>query len=223
MESLKWHRVLCLKGWKPFKNLESKQFWGFPGGSVVKNCLPMQETQVQSLGQENPPEKRMATHSSILAWEIPCTEEPGGLQFIGLQRVGTDLVTKQQRALTWKNSSLCSWFQHFLSVSSLFPVLSLSSNVQLFTTPWTVACHAPLSIGFFRQEYWSGFPFPPPGNLPSPGMEHGSLHCRQILYQLNHHRSPLLFSAIKWEIFLTHTVREQIKLRCKITVFSKSL
>ena len=57
----------------------NKQFWGFPGGSVVKNHLPVQEMRVQSLGWEDPPEKRMATHSSILAWEIPCTEEPGRL------------------------------------------------------------------------------------------------------------------------------------------------
>ena len=47
----------------------------------------MQETQVKSLGQEDPLEKEMATHSSILAWEIPWTEEPGGLQSMGLQRV----------------------------------------------------------------------------------------------------------------------------------------
>ena len=47
-----------------------------------------QEMQVQSLGQEDPLEKEMATHSSILAWEIPWTEEPGGLQSKGLQRVG---------------------------------------------------------------------------------------------------------------------------------------
>ena len=52
---------------------------GFPGGSVVKNLSVKQETPVQSLGQEDPPEKEMATHSSILAWEIPWTEEPGGL------------------------------------------------------------------------------------------------------------------------------------------------
>ena len=49
----------------------------------------MKETQVQSLGQEDPLEKEMATHSSILAWEIPWTEEPGGLQSIGLQRIRT--------------------------------------------------------------------------------------------------------------------------------------
>ena len=54
-------------------------------------CLPaMQETQVQSLGQEDPLEKAMATHSSTLAWKIPWTEEPGRLQSMGLQRVRQD-------------------------------------------------------------------------------------------------------------------------------------
>ena len=41
-------------------------------------------------------------------------------------------------------------------------------------TPWTVACQAPLSMGFSRQEHWSGLPFPSPGDLPDPGIEHGS-------------------------------------------------
>ena len=49
------------------------------------------------------------------------------------------------------------------------------SHVWLFLTPWTVACQAPLSIGFSRQEYWSGLPFPPPGYLPDPGIEPVSL------------------------------------------------
>ena len=52
---------------------------------------------VQFLGQEDPLEKEMATHTSVLAWKIPWTEEPGGLQFMGLQRVGHDLATKQQQ------------------------------------------------------------------------------------------------------------------------------
>ena len=52
---------------------------------TVKNLPAMQETRVQSLGQEDPLEKRMATHSSVVAWEIPWTEEPGGLQFVGSQ------------------------------------------------------------------------------------------------------------------------------------------
>ena len=49
------------------------------------------------------------------------------------------------------------------------------SCVQLFATPWTVAHQDPLSVGFSRQEYWSGFPFPPPGALPNPGIEPASL------------------------------------------------
>ena len=57
---------------------------------TVKNPPAMQETQVQSLGQEDPLEKGTATHSSILAWEIPRTEEPGGVQSIELQRAGHD-------------------------------------------------------------------------------------------------------------------------------------
>ena len=48
------------------------------------------------------------------------------------------------------------------------------SHVQLFGTPWTVARQAPLSMGFSRQEYWSGLPFPFPGDLPNPGIEPGS-------------------------------------------------
>ena len=58
----------------------------FPGGSVVKKiCLPMQEMTVGSLGWEDPLGKEMVTHSSILAWEIPWTEEPGGLPSMGSQ------------------------------------------------------------------------------------------------------------------------------------------
>ena len=57
---------------------------------MMKNPPAMQETQVQSLGQEDSLEEGMATHSSILAWRIPWTEEPGGLQSMGSQRVGHD-------------------------------------------------------------------------------------------------------------------------------------
>ena len=49
------------------------------------------------------------------------------------------------------------------------------SRVHLFAIPWTVACQAALSMGFSRQEYWGGLPCPPPGDLPSPGIEPGSL------------------------------------------------
>ena len=57
---------------------------------VVKNLPAMQETQVRSLGWEDPLEKGMATHSRILAWRIPWTEQPGGLQSMGSQRAGHD-------------------------------------------------------------------------------------------------------------------------------------
>ena len=70
--------------------LFSKPSWGFPGGSAVKNLLPMQGPWVPSLGQEDPLEKEMTPCSSILAWEIPWTEAPARLQLIGSQRVEQD-------------------------------------------------------------------------------------------------------------------------------------
>ena len=60
------------------------------GHQMLKNLPAMKETWVQFLGQEDPLEKEMAAHSSILAWRVPPTEEPGGLQSTGLQRVGHD-------------------------------------------------------------------------------------------------------------------------------------
>ena len=63
---------------------------GFPGGPAVKNLPAMQETWVQALGWEDPVEDGMATHSSVLAWRIPWTEQPVGLQSTGSQRVRHD-------------------------------------------------------------------------------------------------------------------------------------
>ena len=63
---------------------------------TVKNPPAMQETPVQSLGQEDPLENEVATHSSILAWRIPQTEEPDRLQSMGLQRAGHDWVTEHK-------------------------------------------------------------------------------------------------------------------------------
>ena len=66
-------------------------------GSVAKNLPAVQETRIQSLGREDPLEKGMATHSSILSWRIPWTEEAGRLQSMGSQRFGQDLMTEQQQ------------------------------------------------------------------------------------------------------------------------------
>ena len=65
-------------------------FWASLVAQRLKHLPAIRETWVQSLGQEDPLEKEMATHSSILAWRIPWTEEPGRLQSTGLQRVGHD-------------------------------------------------------------------------------------------------------------------------------------
>ena len=62
---------------------------GFPGGSVVKNPSAMQEIWIWSLGGEDPLGKEMATHSHVLAWRVPRTEEPGGLQSTGSQKSQT--------------------------------------------------------------------------------------------------------------------------------------
>ena len=67
-----------------------------------------------------------------------------------------------------ENKSIFSnWSFGFVKVQSL-------SRVQLFATPWTVACQAPLSMEFSRQEYWSGLPFPTPWDIPDPGIEPAS-------------------------------------------------
>ena len=158
----------------------------------------MQDMWVQSLGWEDPLEKQMTTHSTILTWEIPWTEEAGGLQSMGLQK-----------SQTW----LSEWKWNLLS------------HVRLFVAPWTIQ-----SMGFSRPGYWSGQPFPSPGDLPNPGIEprsptlqadslpaepqgkpkntgegslslpqgifptqklnQGLLHCRWILYQLSYQGSP---------------------------------
>ena len=123
----------------------------------------------------------MATHSSSLAWEIPWTEEPGGLQSMGWQRLRHDWATSPfTHTLEWSwGSDLRSYFfplnPQIRKQNCLKTGVCLSfSLVWLFVTPWTIACQTPLSVGFSRQEYWSGLSFPSPGGLPNPGIEPGS-------------------------------------------------
>ena len=92
------HKVVKSRAWlKWLSVLARTPFCSFLGGSVVKNLPVMEEACVQLLGWEDPLEKEMVTHSSILAWEIPWTEQPGRLQSLGSQRVGQELVTEQQQ------------------------------------------------------------------------------------------------------------------------------
>ena len=140
--------------------------------------------QFQSLGWEDSLKEEMATHSNILIRRIPWTEEPGRLQSIGWQ---------SQRWLKWLSTQSRVYYQTHLSLGptltpgsmgSLGPlstenvignmhtcILSRFSHVWIFAPLWIVVCQASLSMKFSRQEYWSGLPFPPSGNLPDPGIE----------------------------------------------------
>ena len=89
-------------------------------------------------------------------------------------------------------------------------VLSHFSCVQLFVTPWTVARQAPLSMGFSRQEYWSGLPCPPPGALPDPGIERVSL------------RSPALAGGFFFFFFTTGATWEALY-RCILNILSSKV
>ena len=136
------------------------------------------------------------THSSVLAWRIPGMGEPGRLPSMGSHRVGhdwSDLAAAACPSSQWCHPAISSSVVRFssclqsLPASGSFPVRQLfawggqsirvsASAVKFlshvrFATPWTVACHAPLSMGFSRQEHWSGLPFPSPGDLPDPGIE----------------------------------------------------
>ena len=96
--------------------------WGFPGGSVLKeSACPMQKTQDRSLGREDPLEKEMATHSSILAWRIPWTEEP--VLLIGI----LEKIIKLLRSHSW-TSFLLSFFSSF----PLYPFSFLPSFFSSF-------------------------------------------------------------------------------------------
>ena len=92
--ALDW--ILCYKRqrWDNWRNLTG--VCGLDGASLVaqrlKRLPPMWETRVLSLGREDPLEKEMVTHSSVLAWKIPWTKKPGRLQAMGLQRVGHDFT-----------------------------------------------------------------------------------------------------------------------------------
>ena len=160
--------------------------------------------------------------------------QPGMLQFMGLQRVGHDLVTEHDhraqschmqcldgptenrgascfsqfigRRHLGRNSGpgSCNWLSG-KSLSAPTGLLAVSfwndcqqggvgssreESLSIFVTPWAVAPQAFLSMGFSRQEYQSGWPFPPPKDLPNQGLNLCLLYCRWILHLLSHAESP---------------------------------
>ena len=114
----------------------------------LQSPLVMQETWVQSLGQEDPLEKEMATHSSILAWKIPWTEESGRLQFMESQKESD--MTQLPKNLTKTMFSEGKTGRQVSSCCPGFPwqagyVVVVQSCLKLLETSWTVAHQAPLS------------------------------------------------------------------------------
>ena len=105
--------------------------------------------------------------------------------FYIFQSLGKEKTKEKQYFVAWK---LCTISMSVFMNNVLLEyvcMLSCFSRVWLFATPRTVAFQAPLSMEFFQQEYWSGLPFSPPGDLPDPGIEPSLLHllhCRQMLY-----------------------------------------
>ena len=101
--------------------------YSLSGSSVLNKLHAMQETRVRSLGSEDPLEKEMATHSSIFAWEVPWTEEPGRLQSTGSLSVRHDLATKQQQLYQGK-----SVFYEFFIISGCWIFIKCSFCIDFF-------------------------------------------------------------------------------------------
>ena len=115
-------------------------------------CLPtIQETWVQSLGWEDLLEKEMAIHSSILAWEIPWTEEPGRLPSMGSQRTGHEWVTALWLFLCLTVDNFCQHIFKFTLFFSVIPSLFLSSSQEFFI--YGIIFHLALPFGFLCSFY----------------------------------------------------------------------
>ena len=137
----------------------------------------MWETQVRSLGQEDPLEKGMATHTRILAWRIPWTERsladyrPWGCKYLDTTE---HLTLSQTYIYLYLYIYIYIHTHTYIYIYLWVCVLSHFGCVWLLVTVWTVAHQAPLFVGFSRQESWSRLPFPPPGDLLTQGSNHMS-------------------------------------------------
>ena len=97
-----------------------------------------------------------------------------------------------------KKKEPCSRLKLQCKMPSIWAVCVFSrfSHVQLFATLWIVACQAPLSMGFFRQEYWNGLSCPPPGDLPNPGIKPVSHEMQADSLLLRHQGNPLFMPYV---------------------------
>ena len=103
-----------------------------------------------------------------------CVAKPqlkGSQSLLHHERCLSNCFQSRSQFLDWNIKCYRVWWEWHLDI---WKVKVLISCVQLFATPWTVACQTPLSMEFSRQEYWSGLPFPSSGDFPHPGIEPGS-------------------------------------------------
>ena len=157
-------------------NSVSNRCTGLPGSSVVKNLPVKQEMRVLSLGKEIPWRRKWQPNSVFLPGKSHRQRSLVAYSPRDCKRVGHGLGTKQQQ-------------QHNKCTHTQLAAYS-SSRVRLFATTYTAALEAPLSIGFSRQEYWSGFLCPRPGDLPDPGMEPRSPALQADSLPLSHQGTP---------------------------------
>ena len=134
----------------------------------------------QTIVEEGGPEQETATpENGVIKSESLDEEEKLELQ-VSLEKSHLSYCCVHPFLSFWRYSEGL----FVLLVKSLTSKMNMCNHVQLFETPLTRAPQVPLSMGSSRQEYWSGLPFPPPGDLPDPEIEPTSPHCigRQILY-----------------------------------------
>ena len=114
-----------------------------------------------------------------------------GEENTGLEVKSTSVTVMVQQHVTWKTFS-CPWEVHLLIPNMGMVVVGgglIAKSCPTLATSWTVACQAPLSMGFSRQGYWGGLPFPSPGDLPDPGIKSRS-PALQADHRLSYKRSP---------------------------------
>ena len=147
----------------------------------------------------------MAICSNGLAWRIPQTEELGGLILLRVTKSRTWLKHTQSIHYTLYDSGrkISEAFTWVVTNNAYIPGGSLvAKSCPTLSTPWIVACQAPLSMGFSRWDFWNGLPFPPPGGLTDPGikpgspaLQAGSLLTKQFLDEETNENCSVSFSS----------------------------
>ena len=147
---------------------------GFPGGSVVKNLLAMQETQVCSLDQEDHLEEGVAIHCNILAWRIPQTEEPGGLQSMGSQRVSDTTEATEHTAHTCTHAHTHT-HTHTIPTKVIFLYILPPIHTKLRAQWWQTLCD-PVECSLPGKNPGVGCHFPLQSISLTQGSNPGLLH-----------------------------------------------